>query len=150
MKNIIAAVDFSDVTPAVIEKAVCMAQKFGARLYIIHTEPPELEYVAYGLEQAYAHIDTDITSAQNRNLLEELEKTASTKGIEVESILMKGPTSEMIINEVENVSADLVILGTHEHGAFYHLFFGSTRDNVIKQAHVPVMVVPPVHSMAEA
>lgn len=143
MKTILVAIDFSDITSTVVEKAIYMAKKLDAKLYLVHTEPPELDYVAYGLEQAYVQVDNTEYREENRNILHKIEEDIKAEELEVESILLKGPTAEIITQEAKDISADLIIIGTHEHGSFYHLFFGSTRDSIIQESHVPILVVPP-------
>ena len=38
--------------------------------------------------------------------------------------------------------ADLVIMGSHGHGALYHLFTGSVVTGVLRRIDCPVLVVP--------
>ncbi|MFP6881593.1 MAG: universal stress protein [Roseibacillus sp.] len=48
MKPIIAALDFSDASTAVLETAAAMAKAFGACLKQVHVIEPEPTYSAYG------------------------------------------------------------------------------------------------------
>ncbi len=142
MKNILVAIDFSDVTPVVIDMAIVFAKAFDSRLHIIHTELPEIDYVAYGFAQTYTHIGINKTEKCNRNLLEELTDRVGAENIEVESHLLNGNTSQVIADVVTATKAELVIVGTHEHGAFYHVSFGNTKDDIVRSSKVPVLVVP--------
>jgi nucleotide-binding universal stress UspA family protein len=47
MKKIIAAVDFSEVSEAVIEQSTGLAQAFSAELTLIHVAAPDPEFVGY-------------------------------------------------------------------------------------------------------
>src|SRR5580658_4150992 len=49
MKTIIALVDFSDITPRVIEQAVFQARTHGARLILLHVVPAEPAVVEFGI-----------------------------------------------------------------------------------------------------
>jgi nucleotide-binding universal stress UspA family protein len=49
MKKIIAAIDFSNATSAVLSAATEIAKAFGAELHLLHVIEPEPTYTAYGL-----------------------------------------------------------------------------------------------------
>ena len=48
MKEIIAAVDFSDVSEPVLEMAVKITQALGGQLHLVHVVEAEPTYAAYG------------------------------------------------------------------------------------------------------
>ena len=52
MKNIVAAVDFSNATPAVMEIAISLAKSFNAELQLLHVIEPEPTFVTYGFSVA--------------------------------------------------------------------------------------------------
>lgn len=35
-------------------------------------------------------------------------------------------------------------MGSHGHGGLHHLLMGSVAEGVLRKAHCPVMLVPPV------
>ena len=39
--------------------------------------------------------------------------------------------------------AEMIILGSHEHGIFYHLLMGSTHNLLIKKSEIPILIIPP-------
>ena len=45
--------------------------------------------------------------------------------------------------QAEKVKAEMIIIGSHEHGKFYHLIFGSTHNLLIKKSTIPVLTIPP-------
>jgi nucleotide-binding universal stress UspA family protein len=47
-----------------------------------------------------------------------------------------------IIERSRTLHADYVVLGSHGHGALFHLFSGSVVNGVLKRSPVPVIVVP--------
>jgi nucleotide-binding universal stress UspA family protein len=56
---------------------------------------------------------------------------------------MEGPTIDNILREAKEFKADLIILGSHKHGKFYHIIAGSIHDSIVSRAHVPVLIIPP-------
>jgi nucleotide-binding universal stress UspA family protein len=63
--------------------------------------------------------------------------------VDAKSVLLEGPTAANILAEAEKFKADLILVGSHKHGKFYDLLFGSTHNALIKHAKVPVLVIPP-------
>ena len=47
MEKILVALDFSDVTLEVLDQAKELARALPAKLWLLHTSPPEPEFVGY-------------------------------------------------------------------------------------------------------
>ena len=46
-----------------------------------------------------------------------------------------------IIKEAETSKADLIVIGSHGRTGLKRLFLGSVAQNVLGEAHIPVLVV---------
>src|SRR5262249_49240582 len=53
-----------------------------------------------------------------------------------------GPVTE-ILAQAADMSADLLVLGTHGRSGFERLFLGSVTEKVLRKASCPVLTVPP-------
>ncbi|HEY8899820.1 MAG TPA: universal stress protein, partial [Chthoniobacterales bacterium] len=60
----------------------------------------------------------------------------------VSTIASIGLATDEIVSQATQHGASLIVLGSHGHGALYHLFAGSVVTGVLKRAHMPVLVVP--------
>jgi len=60
----------------------------------------------------------------------------------VTALLVQGPTTETILGEAEKLAADLIVVGSHGHGALARAIVGSTSRSLLGKAKVPVLVVP--------
>ena len=49
---------------------------------------------------------------------------------------------EVILDEANKLNIDLIVVGSHGHGAVYHLMVGSVSQGVLHQSTCPVLVVP--------
>ena len=54
----------------------------------------------------------------------------------------QGPTIETIIEEAGRLKVDMIVVGSHGHGAMYQLLVGSVSEGVLHRATCPVLVVP--------
>lgn len=142
MKKIIAAIDFSDVTNKVIVKAVELKKAFDAELFIIHSEPPENFVPTEDIPYDYMTEIIQKTEETDRRYLMEIKDNLAKDNIEVHSMLIDGPVAESVLTEAEEFNADLIVIGTHEHGRLYHALFGSIRESILHKSPCPVLVVP--------
>jgi nucleotide-binding universal stress UspA family protein len=140
MKAILVPFDFSDVSAKVAQSASLLAKAFGSRVILVHVAEPEPEFVGYDagpltVRVAVAH---DIHADQRQ--LEALKLEFS--GVDVLALHVQGSVPEEILDLAREHEATLVVMGSHGHGALYHLFVGSVAGAVLKDAHCPVLIVP--------
>jgi nucleotide-binding universal stress UspA family protein len=64
-------------------------------------------------------------------------------GTEAETRLIKGDASGGILQAVRQHRPTLVVMTTHGRSGLGRWLFGSTTDEVLRHANVPVLVVPP-------
>lgn len=142
MKNILAAIDFSDVTDAVLQNAKSLAKAYDAKLHIIHAAAPEPAFVGYEAGAAYESERRDQTLSKEREKLALLAGDLHRQGVAATHELTEGPTIDVILEEIQNHDSDLLVMGSHGHGALYNLIAGSTTQAALKQVKIPILVVP--------
>ena len=49
---------------------------------------------------------------------------------------------EEILKTAQDISADLIVMGSHGHGPVYNLLVGSVTEGVLKAGQRPVLLVP--------
>ncbi len=145
MKTIITALDFSDASPAVLEAAIDMATKQQATLHIIHVLEPSPSYTAYGMTpEEFPAIQVFQQESQKRaearlNLAVNQAKTVIS---DVRAELALGSPLTAIIDYAKNIHADLIVIGTHGHGAVAALLIGSVAEGLVRKAVCPTLVIP--------
>jgi nucleotide-binding universal stress UspA family protein len=142
MKTILVPVDFSDVTERVISTARTYAQALGAKVVLLHVVDPEPEFVGFEpgpitVRSAVAH---DLRAEHHR--LDELKRKNETPEVEMTALQIQGPVIAKILEQAAEKGADLIAVGSHGHGALYHLLVGSVTAGVLKSARCPVLIVP--------
>jgi nucleotide-binding universal stress UspA family protein len=95
--------------------------------------------------RARAAVGKDIV---NKYYLEEAEKVLApvTKfllrhGIDAKTSWKVGQAGETIAKMAEDENFDLVVMGSHGHGALANLVMGSVATQVLAQCKVPVLLV---------
>ncbi len=142
MKTIVAAVDFSDATEPVTAAAARIARATGARLHLLHIGRPEPDFIGYepGPDEERQNVAGEMR-AEHRKLQELIDRFTG-EGLEVDGTMPPGPAAEKILTESRELSAEMIVLGSHGHGALHNLLVGSVSEAVLRHADRPVLVVP--------
>lgn len=142
MKRILVPVDFSAMTDAVTGMGAALAQALGAELFLLHVAQPEPEFITYEPGPASVRQAVAREISEEHRKLHALDKQLEAKGLRVTSLVIQGYTVEKILQEIERLRIDLVIMGSHGHGALFHLLLGSVSEGVLRKAKCPVLIVP--------
>jgi nucleotide-binding universal stress UspA family protein len=125
----------------VYEVAAELAARVGARVRVLNVTEPEVDYDGMAPPAAMTTAD-EIISRGAVAALRAAQELFEQRGIHVDTQHRMGPIVPVVLAEVERVGADLIVLGSHGHGAVYSLIVGSVAQGVIRRAKVPVVVVP--------
>lgn len=145
MKTILVAIDFSNATPLVLEQAKLQAKSHGARLHLIHVIEPEPSYAAYGFTPNEVPALQEYQGEAKRRATDKLQKLAREASVglpDSTAVVAEGSPLRCIANCVEEQQADLLVLGSHGHGAIASLLLGSVAEGMVRRALVPTLVVP--------
>jgi nucleotide-binding universal stress UspA family protein len=146
MKKVLVPVDFSDAQGRLIAAAEEEAKTRGASLVLLHVIEPAAEVAGFETdpEMMRLRIGQDLEAEQRieGERLKELAKQVESRGAKCESAVRFGLPSDEILSAAAEHGADLLVMGSHGHGALYHLFTGSVVTGVLKRTPCPVLVVP--------
>jgi universal stress protein A len=140
-KHVLAAVDFSDESAQVLEKARVAADSHGAKLSLIRVVRP-LAQVYGGLNMALI-ADGSISFEEEalRQATEQLRDNGKIYRVEAENVHVKiGNPAHEIRDTAAELEADLIVIGTHgRHGL--GLLLGSTANALLHGVGCDVLVV---------
>ncbi len=142
MKNILVSINFEEKYSLLIDKATELAEKFDAKIWLLHVAAPEPDFVGYDVGPQYIR---DFRAEDLKNEHKALQKCVvllEENGIEADALLIPGATTEMVLEECNRLSVDLVIIGHQEHSLLYETFVGSESINIINKSKIPVLIIP--------
>ncbi len=142
MKNILCPIDFSDVTEKVIDEATKLARVFSCKLLLLHIAAPDPEFAGYSVGPQHERDWRSLTLNKEHRYIQTKAKTLENEGINVVPLLVQGVVVDKILNKIDKFDIDMVVMGTHGHGALYSMLVGSVSKGVIKNAKCPVLLVP--------
>jgi nucleotide-binding universal stress UspA family protein len=142
MQTILAAIDFSPVSDAVIDHAVRLVRAFGGALWLVHVAAPDPDFVGYdsGPQSVRQSVAAELHDA-HRNLQEQ-SAALREGGVDCTALLVQGATAETIVREADRLNADLIVLGSHGHGAIRRALLGSVSEHVLHHARRPLLILP--------
>jgi nucleotide-binding universal stress UspA family protein len=141
-KTILAALDLSEATAAILRQVAGLAHALRARVWIIHVAEPDPEFVSREVDPEVMRDDLAGDYRKEHRELQRLAEDLRNDGLETTALLVQGPTSEKILEEARRLGADLIVVGSYGKGGVRRLLFGSTSEDVLQSAGVPVLVVP--------
>ena len=138
-----------------------LARAFGAELHLIHVREivavpvfpaatvgypgiclPEMG-MAGGLSlEADSYVAGQLPNEKQKSQLDRLQEELSGSGTPAVAHEREGTVVEEILKTAREISANLVVMGTHGHGSVYNLLVGSVTEGILKAAERPVLLVP--------
>jgi len=160
MKRILVPIDFSDATLRVIDLAQQLAKALDAEIHLVHVKeltaaaaPGALGYGLAGMPELAPMSGVPIpvfdpmpqtvpVAEDEQSKLTHWQDKIAQSGVKVTLHEPTGAVVEEILNEADVVNADLIVMGTHGHGAMYNLLVGGVTKGVLKRSTRPVLLVP--------
>jgi len=139
-KIILVPTDFSVAAETALDQAIGLASKLGAKVYVLHAYQLPVVGFPDGVLVPTAEIASRVvTWAQSELAACVAKRKGST--VEIVPILKQADPREAVLAVAEEVSADLVIMGTHGRRGIARALIGSTAEAVVRTSPVPVMTV---------
>jgi nucleotide-binding universal stress UspA family protein len=135
MQLILHPTDFSADSEAALRVARRLARERGARLIIEHVE--KFEVLVDGTPAAV------IDPRADHDALENVRKRVDGPDLKypVETLLRQGYAADEIVLTAQEMSCDLIVMGTHGRTGMSRLLMGSVAENVLPKANCPVLLV---------
>lgn len=140
--SILVAVDLSPASEKVVEAAGRIAKLTGASVYILHAAEPEPDFVGYDAGPEVVRTQVAQELRREHRDVQALAEILRKAGIDATALLVRGPTVETTLTEADKLKAELIVVGTHGHGAVYDVLIGSYSAGIIRRSKLPVLVVP--------
>lgn len=142
MKRMLVPIDFSSAAEAVFSVATALARALSAEVTLLHVARPEPEFITYepGPASVRQAVAREITEEHRK--LQDMARRLQQDGVPATALVIQGYTVEKILQESQRLHSDLIVMGSHGHGALYHLLLGSVTEGVLRKASCPVLIVP--------
>ena len=143
--KLLVAVDLSESTPIVVREAA----KIAGEVWVLHVAEPDPDFVGYEVGPQVVRDSVAAEMRAEHREIEELAAALSHDDVRATPLLVQGSSAETILKKAAELGVDLIVIGSHGHGAMYQLLVGSVSEEVLHHAQCPVLVVP-VHGRSPA
>jgi nucleotide-binding universal stress UspA family protein len=139
--SVLAPTDLSPLGNAAVAHAFGLLRASGGAVELVHVKEHALPVPAYAYQP-----QPGITAAERTSIEEQLRalipRDATAWGITTHvSVIDGGRAAESIVQAAERLRVDAISLGSQGRGGVGRAVLGSVSDEVVRRAHVPVLVV---------
>lgn len=141
-RSILCPVDFSPQSRAALRAASLTAERFGGALTVMFVNDPMLlaaARAAYGERRKFV----DRTNAELARFVRQAIGASRSEPDGIPLVVRAGNPAEEILAEARRSGSDLVVMGSHGLSGIQKALFGSTTEQVLRKAQVPVLAIPP-------
>lgn len=144
--SIVCPVDFSEPSRSALAYAAAIADHVGGHLTVLSVVDSLLAEAASasGVVPPLA----DETRCELKRFCGEVFAHRASRAAEVDYLVATGKPADEILRVARDLEADLIVVSSHGRSGFRKLFFGSTTERVLREAHAPVLITPESHTSA--
>ena len=161
IRSMLYATDLGLYSPYVLQHAVSLARTFNAQLHVVHVVEP-MGLFAESVLQSYLAEDVlkELQCEGINSVIESIELKVVTSfrdelgednqdlGLITSVRVVQGDPSNVVLDLAQRLSVDLLVVGTHSHGALGDTPIGRTAARILQLSQVPVYMVPMVVNRA--
>jgi nucleotide-binding universal stress UspA family protein len=138
--SILCPVDFSTHSREAIRHAGAVARRSGGRLTVLFVNDPLLlmggSRSSGGRKEFIQRTRLELERFVKRSI-------GVRHQHDIALVVDAGNPADEIMRTAKRLRNDLIVMGTHGLSGFQKLFFGSTTEQVLRRAAIPVLAIPP-------
>jgi universal stress protein A len=142
IRSILAPTDFSRHADAAVKYACALAERFGAKLYLLHVLS---EVVPVGPDPMLAPVlSPDFyreTEQSSQDALATLIQPDWGRPASVETAVRWGVPVDAVIEFAGAHAVDLIVIATHGRTGLSHVLLGSVAERIVREAPCPVLTI---------
>ncbi len=139
IRKILVPVVLLDTSRHVLQQAAWLARRLDAEVILLHVVVPPsypVGMLAGGHESAATDLHERVVQRAQADLDGALWR--EFEGVSVSRVLLRGDPAHEIMAAARDAQADLIMMSTHGHGAFYRFLLGSVTAKVLHEVASPV------------
>ncbi|WP_254529964.1 universal stress protein [Natrinema gelatinilyticum] len=134
--SMLVPTDGSDVAGQALEKALAFADRLDANVHVLSVVDTTGNPLKFGVAEV------DELNRAGQCLVDEIVDAHDDRDVEIYGAIRRGRPADMILNYATENEIDLILIGRTGRGRVADVLLGSTADRVVRQASIPVIVVP--------
>lgn len=140
IRHILLPTDFSETAGKALPYALAIAEKTGAKLTLMHSIEEPYNFAPM-IEEFLERTKTEVRK-KLRELKQTIQENEQYPDIEIGTKISFGRTVLSILEDAEELDADMIVMGTTGASGLNRVLFGSQTSEVILNAKIPVLAIP--------
>jgi nucleotide-binding universal stress UspA family protein len=140
---ILVPTDFSLCARKAAEEALMLAKSFPARVAFFHVVDPYLSRIAYAHELGVSVPVPPPSPREIEPVWDVFLSELALAKVDWERSVGEGQAATAIVQQAENIEADMIVMGTHGRSGLPHMLLGSVAEKVVRAAPCCVLTVRP-------
>jgi nucleotide-binding universal stress UspA family protein len=143
--HVAVAVDFGTGTHGAVEHASTMASDAADRITLLHVVAPSssavpAHLIGYGIAESQDPVVRDAERRLDELVLHMKRHTSAA----IHTRVLLGDTTTEISRAVDNIGADVLVVGVPKRGIVSRVLFGTTASRLLRAIRIPLIAVPDV------
>ena len=139
--SIAVAVDDSEPADAAVAFATGLGSRSHSKMTFVTVIDSDALHEQIALYGGYAESIQHEWETEARHLADVAGRHARAAALPASEIVAFGQPEEQLLSQAQNVSADLIAIGTHGRRGLRRLVMGSVAEAVVRKSPVPVVVL---------
>jgi nucleotide-binding universal stress UspA family protein len=150
--RLLVCVDLSESTERIINKVEEIAKALSAKVWVIHVAKPmatdifmteqEINSTGYDVDTKLIRDSIAKRFHNEHRQTQEISVRLRNLGLEATALLLEGEVADAILMEASKLDVDIIVVGSHRHGAMHQLLMGSVSEVVLRRSERPILVIP--------
>ena len=151
MKKVLIALDYNQTAQKVAEVGFSMAKSMNAEVSLLHVIADPMTYSVAGyspimgfngyMDMGPVLLDS-IDSLKDASL-QYLNKSRQHLGDNsIQTIVKEGDFADTILETAKELSADIIVVGSHSRKWLENIVMGSVTEKVLHHTSIPLFIVP--------
>ena len=151
MKKVLIALDYNPTAQKIAEDGFALAKAMSAQVVLLHVvaDPVYYSSAMYSPIMGFGgYMDTeimqpDITDHLKKTSNDFLEKSKKHLGDDtIEIMVTEGDVADAIVAAAKNITANVIVMGSHSRKWLEQIVMGSVTENVLRQTSIPLFIIP--------
>ncbi|MFM7152220.1 MAG: universal stress protein, partial [Gemmataceae bacterium] len=142
-RSIHVPLDGSTFAEQALPLGIALTKRCGGRLLLVTVSTPMAEAYVEGMYFSTLELEQEMAGRHEAYLKKISERIQKLHPIPVQTSVQHGEVAATLVDLMGRGDADLAVMATHGRGALSRFWLGSVADEMVRETHVPMILIRP-------